>query len=405
MKLKYIRWQIAIRVVILIVLLSLSYAIASHALVEAQTQTDAEPQAGNPYTVQFGDTLARIAAYAYDDGALYVALCAHNELDDCHALRVGLVLDIPLLEDLPGISVAESESPVPQTPSKDTPAPAPPSDTDPVPAPGPDPVSTPPAPLPEDMYLVQEGDTLTSIAFAIYNNTTLAGRLCAYNQLSDCANLTPGIRIFTPLLDELLFGMLQTVPVPEDPAPVPAPTPLPQPAAPQDPKPEPEAVPEPAQGPEATPTPAPAPVDFGIPATDPADPLTIDLFVAADPRLEIYAYALQLTPVLQLLGLAGPYTLLAPSDAAWVAADTVTVQNLFATVDTLTRVLRAHIVAGNLSYDDLAQRETVISIDGDIWPIGRAENGHLMVGGSRIQGSRDDLVNGTVHIVSDLIQP
>ena len=127
-------------------------------------------------------------------------------------------------------------------------------------------------------------------------------------------------------------------------------------------------------------------------------------FLNQDRRLEIFAYALQLTALPQLLVQPGPFTVFVPGDAAWVAADASVIKNLFANVDTLTRTLRSYIVEGNLSAEDLAQRESVTSIEGDVWPISRADDGRLQIGDARLLESDDEPTNGTIHILN-IVQP
>ena len=452
MKFKYNRWHIAVRTLILIVLLSLAYAIQSYAMVDAQAQEDEDaPQAGTTYAVRRGDTLARIAAYAYDDGDLFELLCQYNDLSDCHNIVVGQAIVIPLREAL-GQAPAPPES-RPATPAVPVSASA---DAD---------AALKQIPDEFHVYLreIQPGDTLAAISQEDYNNDDHASRLCKYNTIPDCASLTPGMRILVPPLDEVLFPQFgpytfvppipvatptpvanetatpepetpdeAATPAPETPAdPTPGTTPTPDanetatpepetpdeaatpaPETPADPTPgttptpdaNETATPEPETPDEAA-TPAPTPVPLLAPSFTVPPGNHLVNFLDQDTRLEIFAYALQLTALPQLLVQPGPFTVFVPGDAAWVAADTSVIRSLLTNVDTLTRTLRSYVVEGNLSAEDLAQRETVTSIEGDVWRISRADDGRLQIGDAHILESDDEPTNGTIHILNIVVQP
>ncbi len=414
------RWQVALRVFISVLLLALSLLISSN-FVSAQTDSNSTPKPGTTYVVQPNDTLARIAAYAYDDGTLYEALCTYNQLEDCHSIVPGTVLVIPSREEL-------NLPPVP------TPTPSPtavePAD-DPTPVPTVDPMANVPPELRDNLYLVQAGDSLESIATAQYNNASLAGRLCVFNMLPDCSLLEPGSRIFTPAMDVLLFGEGQPYLPPEtldDDTGLPtlaatvetvevADTPVEPAADTAEPDTSSDTPPDSSDTPpdDVIPTPeptlaatVPAPTETpAVPVPTPQVPtnLTLAAYLEQDPRFEIYAYALTLSTLGDLLARPGPYTLLVPSDAAWVQAETGVIKNLLISAEVLTLTLRSHIIQGDLSYAELASRDEVTSISGVVWPVVQDSNGDLLVGNVRVSGTSTAPTNGTIHILSALLYP
>ena len=433
MKTKFLRWPIAIRVILLIVLLCLFYAFAAYAQVEAQNEQEEVATAGTTYTVQYGDTLAGIALSAYGVGEYYEPLCAYNNLDDCHILQVGNQIVIPLLANLGELPVLPEPIDTPETQAETAPAdPQPTAPAAPTPTPVPvvtEPTATPtpesipldPDPalsaVPEEMRAslrtVVAGDTLEAIAKEVYNNETLAGRLCAYNQLPHCATLEAGIRIFTPVLDELLFGNPHMF-LP----PVPVLTPRAEGSAPPADdgagRPETSAddgtgdAPASSPSPVATPTPqrelaTPLPISSILLEEDDAE-LNLNRFIGLDSRLEICAYLLAQTTVPQVLSTNGPYTLFLPSDSAWVATETELIQGLFASEDTLDSTLRSYVVTGEFSYADLSRLESVTSLDGRVWPVSIDSDGAISVGNARISESTSEPVNGTIHFLN-LVQP
>ncbi len=407
MKTKSLRWPLAVRVILLIILLSLFYAFAAYAQTEAQTERETVATAGATYTVQYGDTLASIAIAAYGVGEYYEPLCTFNELDDCHILQVGDQLVIPLLDDLGKLPVLpEPTGTLEETPVADpTPVPA---AIEPQATPTPDPIDPDPAlsAVPEEkresLRTIVADDTLEAIAQEVYNNETLSGRLCAYNLLPDCSTLEVGLRIFTPVLDELLFGspLMFLPPVPDVEV---AASPVDEDATP----PVPPVPSEEAIETASTPTPlvelTPEPPLTLLPVEDDKE-LNLNRYIELDSRLEICAYLLVQTTVPQVLSTNGPYTLFLPSDSAWVGTATELIQGLFIDEDTLDRTLRSYVVAGEFSYQDLGMLESITSLDGKVWPITADSDGALRVGDARISASTSEPVDGIIHFL-DLVQP
>ena len=417
------RRHVAIRIVASLVLLAISFVLVTFSAINAQDESRILPEAGTPYVIQPGDTMARVAAHAYNNGELYQALCDFNEIEDCNNIGVGTTIDIPTLEalsdalDIP----LPTSTPIP-TPTS-TPAPTP------TPTPAPDPASQLPADLQAQLITIAAGDTLADLAAANYNNATVAGRLCAYNMLPDCSELETGIRIFIPPMEQLLFGTPQqylppaqdsmaaadstgSVAEPEEAVPTDSPTTDadPEPAAPAAADSE-DATVEDSTGtppaeptPETVPTPAPpTPTPLPPVIVDP-ESLTIAEYIDQDFRLEIYAFALTLSPVLATLGQDGPYTLLVPSDAAWVAADTTTIKAIFSSLDSLAEFNRSHVLSGDLSLAELANAGTATSISGRVWTVTQTDQGRTLIGNARVVATVSTPKNGTIYILDTLIR-
>ena len=418
------RRHVAIRIVASLVLLAISFMLVTFSAINAQDEARVLPEAGTPYVIQPGDTMARVAAYAYDNGELYQALCDYNEIEDCHSVGVGTTIDIPTLEALTDALGIAMPTPTP------TPEPTP------TPTPVPDPASQLPEELQDQLVTVAAGDTLADLAVANYNNATLAGRICAYNMLPDCAELEPGIRIFIPPMEQLLFGTpRQYLPPATGAMAAPDPTETTEATDQTETETEPEAE-TPAESlpaaddeqadtaadsegstaedstgeppaeptPAATPTPAPpTPTPLPPVVVDP-ESLTIAQYLEQDFRLEIYAYALTLSPVRATLGQDGPYTLLAPSDAAWVAADTATIQSIFSSLEALAAFNRSHVLSGDFGLEALVDAETATAINGRTWTVTRTEQGQTLIGNARVVATVSTPRNGTIHILDTLIR-
>lgn len=414
----YKRRHVAIRIVASLVLLAISFMLVTFSAINAQDESRILPEAGTPYVIQPGDTMARVAAYAYDNGELYQALCDFNEIADCHNIGVGTTIEIPTLEAL----TDALDIPLPTS----TPTPAP----TPTPTPVPDPASQLSPDLQDQLITIAAGDTLADLAAANYNNPTVAGRLCAYNMLPDCSELEPGIRIFVPPMEQLLFGEPRQYLPPAQDAMAPADAPEttdqtgteaePPADSPTETDTEPAAsadetdegstdegsAGEPPAEPtlEAVPTATPPPPTPLPPVVVDPESLTIAEYIEQDFRLEIYAYALRLSPVLATLREDGPYTLLAPSDAAWVATDTATIKSIFTSLDSLADFNRSHVLSGDFDLAALADAGTATSISGRVWTVTETDQGRTLIGNARVVATVTTPRNGTIHILDTLIR-
>lgn len=114
------------------------------------------------YTVQRGDTLARIARQMYDDPHKYPLIQKANNITDPGRIWVGQVLVIPsLVDEQAPTSPAPAPTPTPTPPQPASPAPeppapsAPPAPPTPTPAPAPQPSPRsidPTTPIPGESY-------------------------------------------------------------------------------------------------------------------------------------------------------------------------------------------------------------------------------------------------------------
>jgi len=104
---------------------------------------------------------------------------------------------------------------------------------------------------------------------------------------------------------------------------------------------------------------------------------------------------------------AGPYTLFAPTDAAFVALPPGIERKLFApeSKDQLARMLRYHMVAGRLTTADLeGEITTLATLDGaklQIDGIGPT----IEVGDATIVGAEIEASNGVIHVIGRVLLP
>lgn len=173
-------------------------APAARASVEpAQPRQVVQPPKFRRYTVQAGDNgWETIAKRVYGDRRYWEAVSRANPLVTPDRLKPGVtVLNIPLdptniqgrvLTIVPEPTPAPSPAPGPRTTQGPARAEAAPSEN--------------PAPAPEQTYVVQSGDTLSTIAKKVYGKSALWERLFEANRdrLSDPAKVRPGMTLRIP---------------------------------------------------------------------------------------------------------------------------------------------------------------------------------------------------------------
>ena len=104
---------------------------------------------------------------------------------------------------------------------------------------------------------------------------------------------------------------------------------------------------------------------------------------------------------------AGPYTLFAPTDAAFAALPPGIERKLFApeSKDQLARVVRYHMVAGRLTTADLeGEISTPATLEGarlQIDGVGPA----IEVGDATIVGTEIEASNGVIHVIDRVLLP
>jgi uncharacterized surface protein with fasciclin (FAS1) repeats len=102
----------------------------------------------------------------------------------------------------------------------------------------------------------------------------------------------------------------------------------------------------------------------------------------------------------------GPYTVFAPTDAAFAAIQN-DVDNLLKPENKaqLTKVLSCHVVSGKLLSSDLKDGEELTTIDGTKLKVTVTSDGKIMVGDANITVSDVAATNGVVHMIDKVILP
>ncbi len=102
----------------------------------------------------------------------------------------------------------------------------------------------------------------------------------------------------------------------------------------------------------------------------------------------------------------GPFTLIAPTDAAFDKVPSDTLNNLLdqANRDQLTAVLTFHVIAGRHKAADLADKDSVKTLQGQSLSISGSAGG-LTIGGAKVTLGDIQASNGVIHSVGQVLMP
>lgn len=133
---------------------------------------------------------------------------------------------------------------------------------------------------------------------------------------------------------------------------------------------------------------------------------TISGLAAANPNLSTLATALRLTGLDATLAAGGPFTVFAPTDAAFAALPAGTLNNLVANPTQLAQVLLFHVASGQVLSSQLANGQQVPTLRAGARPLAITIAG----GGARVDNANVAIadvraVNGVVHVIDQVLLP
>jgi transforming growth factor-beta-induced protein len=126
-----------------------------------------------------------------------------------------------------------------------------------------------------------------------------------------------------------------------------------------------------------------------------------------NPVLSTLVTAVTEAGLVDTLNSDGPFTIFAPANPAFDALPEGTLEAVLADTDLLTSILTLHVVAGEqLSSADLAELDSVTTVNGADITFEAADDGTLMVNGQASVGCADiQTANATVHVIDGVLMP
>lgn len=135
----------------------------------------------------------------------------------------------------------------------------------------------------------------------------------------------------------------------------------------------------------------------------PAD--TIAATLEADGRFTTLLTAVQAAGLGETLTTGGPFTIFAPTDAAFARLPVGTVQSLLADIPTLTDILLYHVVDGRVFSGDVVGLDTASTVQGDSVAISVSGGRVRLNGEATVTGVNTLATNGVIHVIDRVILP
>jgi uncharacterized surface protein with fasciclin (FAS1) repeats len=100
----------------------------------------------------------------------------------------------------------------------------------------------------------------------------------------------------------------------------------------------------------------------------------------------------------------GPFTVFAPTDAAFAALPSGTVQALLNDIPTLTSILTYHVVPGAVTASEVVQLSSTTTVNGQDLTITVA-NGEVRINGVKVIQTDIQASNGVIHVIEGVLLP
>jgi uncharacterized surface protein with fasciclin (FAS1) repeats len=131
----------------------------------------------------------------------------------------------------------------------------------------------------------------------------------------------------------------------------------------------------------------------------------VDIAVGSPDHTTLVA-AVSAAGLVETLSGDGPFTVFAPTNAAFAALPEGTVDNLLKPEmkDQLTGVLTYHVVAGNVLSGDLSDGQVVTTLNGQELTVS-IKDGKVMINGATVVAADLAGTNGVVHVIDAVLLP
>jgi uncharacterized surface protein with fasciclin (FAS1) repeats len=129
----------------------------------------------------------------------------------------------------------------------------------------------------------------------------------------------------------------------------------------------------------------------------------VDTAVSAG-QFNTLAAALGAAGLVETLKGAGPFTVFAPTDAAFAKLPAGTVEALLADIPALTNILTYHVAGGDLSIKELVNQGMVTTVQGKNVEV-RIENKMLYINESQVVAKPIKATNGIIYVIDSVLLP
>lgn len=121
-------------------------------------------------------------------------------------------------------------------------------------------------------------------------------------------------------------------------------------------------------------------------------------------NLTTFLAALNATNLTDTLNGEGPFTVFAPTDEAFAALPTGTVEALLNNTSTLKKILLYHVAKGRLTAADVVNMSNITTLEGQKLPVNVTDQG-VFVGNAMITIGDINASNGVIHVIDAVLIP
>ncbi|WP_439106869.1 fasciclin domain-containing protein [Congregibacter sp.] len=127
---------------------------------------------------------------------------------------------------------------------------------------------------------------------------------------------------------------------------------------------------------------------------------------AGNPDFSTLVAAVQAAGLVDVLAGEGPFTVFAPTNAAFAKLPEGTVETLLLpeNKDQLTAVLTYHVVAGKVMAAEVVTIDSAATVQGEAVSISTSDAG-VMVDGAMVVMTDIEALNGVIHVIDTVILP
>ena len=129
----------------------------------------------------------------------------------------------------------------------------------------------------------------------------------------------------------------------------------------------------------------------------------VDTAVAAG-SFKTLATALEAAGLVDTLKGPGPFTVFAPTDAAFAKLPAGTVEGLLKDKPKLTAILTYHVVPGNVKAADVVKLDSAKTVNGQSVAI-KVVDGKVMVDNATVTTADIEASNGVIHVIDTVLLP
>ena len=131
---------------------------------------------------------------------------------------------------------------------------------------------------------------------------------------------------------------------------------------------------------------------------------TIVVVASGNPDFSTLVTAVKKAGLVDTLSGPGPFTVFAPTNAAFAAVPADQLNAILADKAQLTKILTYHVVAGKVMAADLQPEQMVKTVEGQDLDI-KVTNGAATVNGCNIVKTDIQAANGVVHVIDCVLLP